>query len=83
MNIPPGPFDHVKHSLKWTLTRLMEKDQDLEMLCKYVPRIANSVANVSRVEHAIKGMERPDTFEAIQQALQELIEERMLEEEES
>lgn len=83
MITPPGPFDYEKHSLRWTLQQLMADSQDIDSLCRYVPRIANAFANVSRIEHALKGERRPDAFETFQQALQELIEERLIDEEES
>lgn len=82
MTTPPGPLDYERHGLRWTLERLLGPNQDLEMLCKYVPRLANSAAYVTRAEAKLTSQNAPAGYGAVEQALKELIEERMIDEEE-
>ena len=76
MLIPPGPFDYEKHALRWILKRLLGEDQDLETLCKLVPKIANSVANLARSEASVIARQQPQEPNAVLAALRELIDER-------
>lgn len=83
MLTPAGPFDYERHALRWVLKRLLGEVQDLEVLCKFVPRIATAVSNIARVETALKSSQPPPEMTAFQIALRELIEERSNNEEET
>lgn len=76
MTTSPGPFDYERHALRWILQRLLGPNQDLETLCKYVPRLANSVANIARAEAGLKSKEPPEASNIVLKALRDLVEER-------
>lgn len=81
MTTSPGPFDYERHTLRWILQSLMGPKGDFDRLCIIAPRIANSVAALSRAETAALAHKPSPGSKAVQQALQELIEERAEEEE--
>lgn len=81
MTTSPGKLDYERHALRWTLMRLLAPNQDVELLCKYVPRLANSAANVTRADNADKLQRMPAGYDEVEQALKDLIEERIEKEE--
>ena len=81
MTTPPGPLDYERHALRWSIRRLMSPNQDLETLCKHLPRLAGTAASVLRAEAAYTSSKPPDTSDALIKALSDLIEERADEEE--
>ncbi len=76
MTTPPGPGDYERHALRWIIQRLLRSPNDLEMLCKHVPHLANSVANLMRAEAGHKSKQPPEAANIVLKALNELVEER-------
>lgn len=76
MITPPGPLAYQLHALSWVLKQLMSPNQDIEILCKHVPRLANAAANVAKASAVLNTM--PDSGHAaeIRKALKDLMEER-------
>ena len=82
MTTPPGPLDYERHALRWILQRLMGEVRNIETLCKYIPRIASTVAALTRAEEAARsGKPSPET-DAIRKAIQSLMDETDLKHEE-
>lgn len=81
MTTKPGPLDYERHSLRWAIQRLMSPNQDLATLCKNLPRLANAAAAVLRAEAASTSSKRPNhQADAVRQALDDLMAERVEEE---
>lgn len=80
MITPPGPLAYERHALRWIIWRLMGEERNLDALSKHIPRIANVVANVMRIESAITSGKHNDETNALRKALRELTTERTDEE---
>lgn len=82
MTTPFGRFDYERHALRWILKRLLAPNQDLATLCTYAPRLANAAVNVAKAEALLKSEKYNDQTDAIREALRELMDEPVPEEEE-
>ena len=81
MTTKPGPLDYERHVIRRALKLVMTPGRDLETLCKLVSLLANSAATVLRAEAAFMSSKRPNhQADAVRQALDDLMAERVEEE---
>ncbi|MCO5228355.1 MAG: hypothetical protein M9934_08725 [Thermomicrobiales bacterium] len=63
------PLDAEREALGAVLHRLMDEVDDLETLCKHVPRVVGVAVNAARVQAALAGNEQDDDASRIRKAL--------------
>lgn len=70
----PGILDYERHALRVAIERLLRDGHDLEKLCRYLPGLANSAANMIRTE--AQANNKPPSNARIDKLIQEFLKER-------
>lgn len=71
------PLDAERKALGAVLHRLMDEVNDLETLCKHVPRVVGVAVNAARVQAALAGDGQDDDASRIRKALLDVDAEEM------
>lgn len=70
--MPEKPLAAEREALRQVLDRLNNEVNDLETLCKHVPRIVSVATTTARIQAALESTHEPDSLAEIRKALSEL-----------